>query len=154
MTLQNLAPDKPSKIAGFAVDGSSGEFEVLPMPMFIFLLTPASLIGVACVKQKLGHAEAIHGNKSQGQRERVLSAFRDGNWIVEAETFETAIQGAWLAVPILRLLESACAAPDLRRFTIFATAPGVPDLRGPAASPQSSHAHGPGTARPALATNL
>jgi superfamily II DNA/RNA helicase len=29
--------------------------------------------------QKAGHiAEAIHGNKSQGQRERVLAAFRDG----------------------------------------------------------------------------
>ncbi len=30
--------------------------------------------------QKAGHAaEAIHGNKSQNQRERVLTAFRDGN---------------------------------------------------------------------------
>jgi putative PEP-CTERM system histidine kinase len=30
----------------------------------------------------------------------LVSAFRDGNWIVEAEPFSTGIPGAWLAVPL------------------------------------------------------
>jgi putative PEP-CTERM system histidine kinase len=30
----------------------------------------------------------------------LVSAFRDGNWIVEAEPFALGIQGAWLAVPL------------------------------------------------------
>lgn len=48
--------------------------------VLVFTRTKHGADKVVRVLQKSGHkAEAIHGNKSQNQRERVLAAFRDGS---------------------------------------------------------------------------